>query len=461
MKRILSLVRSFFNHELSGLIILGLLLRIILIPYLVSPYDISEYQSGLAYFMSGYDPYHLHASIYPPLPYFLNYPVLKIAYQFGMSFGFHSVSEILSGTNFTGLIPMGEISTLFLIFWKTPLICFDLATGILIYYFVKELTSNVKISRLCFIFWFFNPLTLAISSLLGSYDAATGFFILLGAYFLFKSNYFSAGFSFGLGGLTKVSPVFVAFPLAAVLLFKRDNPIANASGFRSSARDLLRFVSGCAVPLVSFAPLVIEYTGLMSWGVSKEISITGGLNQWFFATDIVRDGWVNSNIAAIQAAFWYYPAIALVIGILFSRFFKLDKKSFLFLTALFTNLIYFFLPMEVQPQYLLWVLPLLLVLIPIAKRYIWSICIYSVAGLFFFLSLQGIQAFLYPLAMFTSLYPSRILAASVNDYLNLSGYFSLNLRQDLCTIFGGLGFLALVLTTVLLIKSLLVKGNEK
>jgi hypothetical protein len=461
MKRIRSLVRNFFHHELSGFIILGLLLRIILMPYFVWPYDISEYQSGLAYFMSGYDPYLLHASIYPPLPYFLTFPLLKTAYQFGMSFGLHSVSEILSGTNFAGMVPISEISTLFLILWKTPLVCFDLATGILIYYFVKELTSNYKISKLCFIFWFFNPLTLAISSLLGSYDAATGFFILLGAFFLFKSNYFSAGFSLGLGGLTKVSPIFVAFPLAAVLLFNKDNLVASASRFRSNARNLLRFASGCVVPLAFFAPLVIEYSGLISSGISKEISITGGLNQWFFAADTLRSEWTNSNIAAIQTAFWFYPVVALVIGIFFCCFFKFDNKSILFLTALFTNLIYFFLPMTVQPQYLLWVLPLLLVLIPIARRYIWSVSLYSVAGLLFYLSLQSPQVFLYPLAMFTSLYPPRVLAASVNNYLNLPGYFSLNLRTDLCTIFGGLGFLALVLTTVLLLKSLLMRDNEK
>jgi hypothetical protein len=461
MKKICSIIRSFFHHELSGFIILGLLLRTVLMPYLVGPFDISEYQSGLAYFMSGYDPYALHASIYPPLTHFLTFPLLRLAYQFGMSFGLHSVSEILSGTNFTGLIPMSEISPLFLILWKTPLVCFDLATGILIYHFVKELTSDTRMPKLCFIFWFFNPLTLAISSLLGSYDAATGFFILLGAFFLFKSSYFSAGFSFGLGSLTKISPIFVAFPLAAVLLFKRDSVIANASRFRSNARDLLRFAVGCGVPLASFAPLVIEYTGLMSSGISKEISITGGLNQWFFATDTLRSEWVNSNIAAIQTAFLYYPAIALVTAILFSRFFKLDQKSILFLTALFTVLIYFFLPMGVQPQYLLWVLPLLVLLPSIAKRYIWSISICSVAGLLFFLSVQGPQVFLYPLAMFTSLYPPRVLAASVTNYLNLPGFFSLNLRQDLCTIFGGLGFLGLLLTTVLLLKSLWVKDNEK
>jgi len=461
MKRVISLIRSYLNHELAGFIIIGTLLRIVLMPYFIWPYDASAYQTSLTYFMNGYDPYALHASIYPPLMHFITFPLFRLAYQLGLSFDFHTILEALSRINVEGPVAFCQISPLFLVLWKMPILCFDLLTGILIYCFVKELVSDTRMPKRCFLIWFFNPFTLILSYLHGSYDVAVAFFILLGAFFLYKNSFLSAGLAFGLGTLAKTSPIYVALPLAAVLLFKRVMGSSRILWPKTNIRTFLRFSLGCIVPLACFAPLIVEYMNLMTSGISKEIAITGGMNQWFFAADPHRVDWINLHIGTIQAVFSYYPAIVLAIAVLFSIFLKSGRKKLLLLTAFFTNLIYFFLPITLQPQYLLWILPLFVVFLSLSNRFLWPLIIYSVAGLIFYFSLQGPQIFLYPLATYTHLYPLDQLVTSVASYVNLPGLFSQNLRQDLCTVSGGLGFLGQLLTAILLIKSLWVAKDEE
>jgi hypothetical protein len=454
MKRVITLILRFFNHELGGSIILGLLLRFVLMPYLVWPYDIGAYQYGLAYLVSGYNPYTLHASIYPPFVHFTTFPIFRIAYQAGASFNFHSISEVIGGIRLGGMVAMSQISPLFLVLWKIPLLFFDLMTGMLIYCFVKELVTDSRWPKRCFLIWFFNPFAIIISYVHGSYDIAVAFFILLGAYLLFKGNYLSAGLSFGLGTLTKTSPLFVAIPLGVVLLFRGFTRSFNVLTFKANARVTVKFALGCIAPLGLFAPLFIEYANLMSVGISKEIAITGGLNQWFFAADPSRSYLINQYIGAVQTVFSYYPVICLALALLFCLFLKLNRQALLLITAFFTSWIYLFLPITLQPQYLLWILPILTVLICKWGSFKWSLSILSISGFCFYLSLQGPLTFLYPLVMYTSSYSPRELIGNIIAYQNSPGIISQYLSQDLSTIFGGIGFVGLILTVLLLIRNL-------
>jgi hypothetical protein len=460
MKRSISLIRRLFTHELSGFLILGLLLRIVLMPYFIWPYDIGAYQSALAYLMSGNDPYAVHASIYPPFVHFITYPLFRLAYQLGVSFDFHSIQEVLTGTRSGELVANLQVSPLFLILWKVPLLCFDLLTGILIYCFVKSLVPDSKMAKRCFLIWLFNPFTLAVSYLNGSYDIVVGFFILLGAFFLFKGNYFSAGLSFGLGTLAKTSPIFVAIPLSIIVLFTGLRNSFHSFDLRTNAGRFLKFAVGCVVPIVFFAPLFIEYANLMYSGISKEVSILGGLNQWFFAADQNRSYLLNQHIGVIQTVFSYYPVICFALALFLSWVLELKRESTLLSIAFFTGLMYLFLPITLQPQYLLWIMPLLVVLSCRWRSLIWSIGIFSVAGFFFYMSLQGPQTFLYPLAMYTRLYSPQELISNIVSYQNSQGIISQYLRQDLSIIFGGIGFLGQIVTMALLIRNMRRTKND-
>jgi hypothetical protein len=462
MKKISARVRNYFNHELSGFIVLGLLLRAVLIPYIIWPYDIGAFQSALRYLLSGNDPYTLHSSIYPPFVHFITFPLFSLAYRLGAAFDFHSMSEVLTGTRPKGIIAAGEMSPLFLVLWKVPLLCFDLLTGVLIYFFVKEITPDSRTPKCCFLLWFFNPFVLAISYLNGSYDVVVGFFVLLGAYLIFKNKYFSAGLSFGLGGLTKTSPIFIAVPLGAILLFKGLHNSFSPHTFRINSRFFFRFATGCIVPVVFFAPFFIEYTRLTYSGISQEIEITGGLNQWFFAADSKISYLVNQYIGGIQTAFLYYPIICLVVALFLVKFLELSREKILLVTTFFASLVYLFLPITLQPQYLLWIIPLLVVVSSRQRSFAWPLALLSTAGFSFSFFLQGPEAFLYPLAMFTPLYSPEQLVSKVAAYQIMPGVISPYLRQDLCTLFGAIGFVGLVLMILLLVKNLrMAEDNDK
>jgi hypothetical protein len=462
MKRFILLVRRLFTHELSSFLILGLLLRVVLMPYFIWPYDIGAYQSALAYLTSGNDPYALHSSIYPPFVHFITFPLFSLAYRLGVTFNFHSMSDMLTGIRPEGIIAASEMSPLFLVLWKIPLLCFDLLTGVLIFYFVKEITPDSKTPKRCFLIWLFNPFVLAISYLNGSYDVVVGFFVLLGAYFIFKNKFFSAGLSFGLGALTKTSPIFIAIPLGVILLFKELRGSFGPHNFRINSRFFVRFAAGCVAPIVFFAPLFIEYTSLSYSGISQEIEITGGLNQWFFAADSKISYLINQYMGGIETLFLYYPIICFIVALFLTKFVELSRERMLLTTALFACLIYLFLPITLQPQYLLWVIPLLIVVFSTRRSFTWPLVLLSTAGLLFYLSLQGPEAFLYPLAIFTPLYSPARLVSKVASYQIMPGLISPYLTQDLCILFGGIGFVGLVSTILLLIKNLrMAEGNVK
>jgi len=451
------LLRKFFSHELAWLIIIGVLLRLAMMPYFSCTYDTNAYCSSLIWFLNRYDPYSIHVSIYPPFIYFFDFPLFSLAYQFGLSPGYHYVEEAASIGSVSGLVTPNQVNPLFLVLWKIPLLCFDLLTGLLVYCFAKELTNNPRTPKLFFVIWFFNPFTLVISYFHGAYDVIVAFFVLLGSFFIYSRNYFSAGLSFGLGTLAKVSPIYTALPIAVITLCKGGFRRSSRSDLKANVLDFSKFTTGLLIPLLLFAPLLIEYVRSMLFWVTNEVSIGGGLNQWFFATYPI--GWevVNTNIDIIQKVFYLSPVISLIICFLLCRFLKWNHEwhgnNSLLAITLFTALTYFFASSVVQPQYLLWILPLLVVLSITRRVFIVPLFVLSVAGLVFLLSVQGPHAFLYPLAIYTPLTTPKQIGDTILWYMDLPGKPPY-LWQNLCTVFGGIGFVGLLLTIYLIVTSL-------
>jgi len=465
MGKVIALVRGYFNHELSGFIIIGILLRMVLMPYFISPYDISAYHSSLVKFMNSYSPYTLFSSIYPPFIYFLLFPLFSIAFRIGFLFKSCYVPEAAYVGTITGLVSPDQVDTSFLFLWKFPSLCFDLLTGLLIYEFVKKLTQDSSVAKNGFTIWFFNPFTLIVSYIHGSYDVIVAFLILLGVFLLYNANYFSAGLSFGLGALTKLSPIYVSFPLAFFILFKGVLPRFNPRRFKENVLSFVKFSIGCTTPILFFIPLVSEYFYLMYMSVTEEVLITGGLNQWFFAAVPHFSYLVNSKIETIQEVFSYFPIICLIPYVFLYKVLERDNKKyyeFLLITIFFIELIYLFLPVTVQPQYLLWILPLLVVISAMRKRFLFPLSIFSIAASAFFFSIQGPHTFLYPLAMHTSVYSLAELRKNIINFMSLQGVISEFLRQDLCLLFGGIAFFGHLVAIFMVIKELvMVTKNDK
>ncbi|MFX0198429.1 MAG: hypothetical protein ACFFCW_20100 [Candidatus Hodarchaeota archaeon] len=458
MKKVSIILHSLRSHELTGLVIIGILLRLALMPYFSDPYDLSTYCSSLILFANGYNPYAIYASLYPPFIYFILFPLFNLAHWIGLSPGYNYVPEAANTGTVTGMVSANQVNPSFLVLWKLPHLSFDLLTGLLIYRFVKELTDNPKMPKYSFVIWFFNPFTLAISYFHGAFDVIVAFFILLGTFLIYNRKYFSAGLSFGLGTLTKLSPIYVGVPLAVMILVKGVLSSPRTNNLKADALDFSKFAAGLVTPLLLFASVLIEYFQLMFFGVAPESSV-GGLNQWFIAVD-PRLSWQPAESAAniLQKILLLYPVIILVICLLLCRFLRWNygqsNKNILFAAALFTCLTYLFLPVVVQPQYLLWILPLLVVLSTIRSKFLLPLGMLSIAGLAFYLSIQGPYAVLYPLAIHTPLYTAEQVSSNILYYMNRPGVIAPFLRQDLLLLFGGTGFLGQLITIYYAVKSI-------
>ena len=122
-------LRLILGHELTVIMIIGILLRIIIMPYFGWPHDMSTYCSSVIWFANGYNPYAVYASLYPPFIYFITFPIFNIAHWIGLSPGYHYVASAANTGAFTGMVSPNQVNPSFLFLWKIPNLCFDLLTG--------------------------------------------------------------------------------------------------------------------------------------------------------------------------------------------------------------------------------------------------------------------------------------------------------------------------------------------
>jgi len=195
----------------------------------------------------------------------------------------------------------------------------------------------------------------------------------------------------------------------------------------------------------------------------NELSIKGGLNQWFFAANRNLRYGINSNIHILMEVFYLYPLLSLIPVLFYHKIFK-KSHDFPYITLLFSilsfEILYFVLPLTVQPQYLMWIIPTLIVIYAKKKSFLYPFTIFSLAASAFFFSIQSPYAFMYPLALFTSLCTVEQLNTSIVNYASRPGFFSLYLREDLCAIFGAFAFLGHLITLYLVIRELSKIGKD-
>ena len=402
MSALIEKLRPLWHHELTKFIIIGILIRFALIPYFGWPDDLNAYCNSLIYFTNGFSPYAVHASCYPPFIYFILYPIFTLAHLVGLNPGYQFVPEAANTGALTGMVGANIVNPTFLILWKIPSLCFDVLTGLLIYRFAKELSDNPKLPKLAFLIWFFNPFTLSITYLHGAYDVIAAFFILLGVYLVYKEHYLFAGLGFGLGILVKLYPAYIALPIIFLLLFRGVLTRRRTFEFKSNAINCGWFVLGIAIPLLLFAPLLIDYFHLMFYSVAPEIEMGGGMRGL-------------SRMATI-----FYPVAALALSLILCRFLKWTPErsasNMLFAIILFAGLIFPIIG-GVVPQYLLGILPLLVVLAMRRRWFFLPYALISVGGLVFLLSLQSPYAFLFPLATYTNVCTPGMISDHILSYM--------------------------------------------
>jgi len=451
------IIGALLKHDIFAYALMGVVLRIVLMPFFIWPSDIVAQQFSLVGILNHYDPYSLSVSMYPPFIYILLYPFLLVASRAGFAFRFYLFPVTFKAGMVTEMITSSFGDPAFLVFWKVPLLVFDIFTGLLVYGLVKQLTTDTSKAKKGFILWFFNPLVLITSYVHGAFDVIAVFFILLGIYFLSNEKYLLSGISFGFGGITKISPFLIAIPLSALVFLTSKNESTRIF-LRKRFANTAAFLAGCAIPILLSIFWNINYYHSLTASTLSELSINGGLNQWFFlANPNLTSSVLSPNLNILTDIFYLYPIISLIPLLLFRKVFrnsKINSYTILLFSALSLAIVYLVSPTTVQPQYILWLIPVLAVISLRNKSFYWPTATLSLAASAFFFSLQGPFAFMYPLALFTPLYSVNKLNAAIIGYANAPGVFCPLLREDLCLTFGAVGFFGLMLTILLIINAL-------
>ncbi len=248
-----------FNHLLSLIIIVGLLVRIILAPY-SSGSDIPQFygfantflRHGFSFYSYAYGSYYRQegwaypwAYVYPPLPIFF-FVLVRLISSGSTNVTVENIND--STIINTGLVSIEVspnynvyVNPLWIVSIKSIFILFDTINAILLYILSGKGRKGYLISAL----YYLNPMTIYISAIYGMFDQIALAFILLSLFFL-KRNLWVSGLFMGLALATKQT-MWVAFIPFLVYLF---------SSFRMN-RSVNFLISSVLTFAFVFSPFII------------------------------------------------------------------------------------------------------------------------------------------------------------------------------------------------------------
>jgi hypothetical protein len=388
---------------------IGLLARFVLAPYTSWNFDVAVwFHTSLAAY-HGLHLYDRPGFSYPPAwGYFLQIlGSLVRLLGFGPNFFGTENPEFSSASSATADFTDFVTAPAFNLLFKGVLFGFDLVTALLIYRFVKHVTGDVRRARLGLAAWFLNPFVIYESAVHGAMDTVLGFAVLATIVLVVSGRQFWAGAAWALGILTKLSPAVLA-PLLLIA-------IAMESGSRSTRHRLGQiglFAYGAGVAtLCLLAPVAIlgsiqaMYHNVFARSVEAVtiggLSLTGirylgpfsGLLGWAFENSavVIRASFIGESIALVAWSGWT------AVMVRRDPIFGLLSGSVGALTSIML------LSPVSNPQYVLWWLPALIVLVFITGRGYWHLALLSIAPLVFSLAILGPAAVLGPMSTYTHL----------------------------------------------------------
>lgn len=103
---------------------------------------------------------------------------------------------------------------------KLPLLLSDLATGLLIYKIVKEISDDPKAPRIAFTLWILNPLSTILIEMDGTIDIVSTCFTVLSVYAFLKRRVLISGAVLAVAAIARFWPLTV-IPIYLVVLLRR------------------------------------------------------------------------------------------------------------------------------------------------------------------------------------------------------------------------------------------------
>jgi hypothetical protein len=393
---------------------------------------------------------------YPPLWGYIFFPFVWLASLFGgaSNLGQLAIAQVMPVALRTNMVAFLITSPLFNLALKTPLILFDLGTAYLLMTFTEDKIKRRNI----FALWFLCPLVIFESSVHGAFDVIPVFFSILGMATLVRKQYFFAGMSILLSIMLKLYPAYLTlFYITVIVLLE-----AGAQGvFRkliAIGKSLALFLGGLAFTAAVLFVLLPSFTGTnilsssfysISSTVVGYVSPVGGLNVWslkWLPGLGYFDSWVISHSYVLTVPrFVGIPLLAVLLGVLLRK--RLAQGDIVRPVLIGSTAVmiatYFTIPV-VQPQYIIWLLPYLVLG---SLLYGWYKIRFHLVWFFAValeLAIQGPFTFLYPLALYTPFLSSQVITIGTLNYFSTAGLVNNYLYLDLYWILGFLGFLSYV-----------------
>ena len=249
---------------------------------------------------------------------------------------------------------------------KTPLIISDLLIGLLLFKIIKKFGKEERAQRyLCM--WIFNPYVIFISAVWGMFDSLPTLFTLLAVWLFLEEKYEKSAISLAVATLFKIYPIIFA-PIFVLSYYKRGGKTVDAIKYFMVTLGLIFLVmflfNFCFALIFGQEPFNTSIT--LIWQLFKGraspdwygSNIFFGLTPLAVLSNVFKELKIEANIP-ISPILLGFAIVALLFKI--SREKNLNSiKLFSYIAA--AHLIIYLTYTVVNEQYLVWVLPFLLVL---------------------------------------------------------------------------------------------------
>ncbi len=386
------------------ILVLGLGIRFFLMPLFTYSYDVSHWAITIQNIQSGNGLYEIAGYYYSPVwGYILGF-LSEIYNTLGLGTMVVRLDAALPMDDMWWAYYSSNITTLqFNVFIKIPLVISDCIIGYLIYWLVKNRTSDVKKATLAFGLWFLCPIVIYSSAVQGMFDTVSVLFMVLAVVLVYKGHNLIAGAIFAIAVLTKLFPAFILFVLAAYVLKK------NKDNTKLAMKNLAFAIGGALIAvIIVYAPQIADgsfidslyfLTSRASIGSSPEVESTlwGTLENFGF-----------SMVLFIQ------PVLIGICAYMGYRMYRTDGDvdALFFKYLLISTVLAFIWPPA--PPYLLIVIPFLAYHIAVVdKKYLSSWAIMGVGATLYALVMSN-ASLLLSLSAFTDIISLESVISAVS-----------------------------------------------
>lgn len=282
---------------------------------------------------------------------------------------------------------------------KAPLIVSDLIVAWLVWHLSLSVGMSNKLAKTAVCLWVLCPLVVFVTAVHGAFDTLVALALCAALLARLRRKYFWAGAAVAFGVLTKLTPVFVVPLLLASCLW----PLGDEQGNERWAAVGRMMAGGAVATCVLLAPLAIHGSfgdALASvFTRSSAPSSIGGLS-WLGFSDLPAFSSVSAwalepGNPVISASVLADVAISLGTAAWWARSRRRDGVRLLAASAAAMAGVLVAGPLT-NPQYFLWVLPMLVVL---GARHRWlagAAALLTVSGILFEIAVQAPFGFLSP-----------------------------------------------------------------